>query len=117
MEKKMNNKKLLDLLPESIKVEGSFSNHIIRIDGRRLDIRPSQRAWHKSENFSWGYGGSGPSQLALAMLMEYWKEEDAKKWFQDFKFNWVGALPQTDFVKTINLREIMENIFQSKSVQ
>ncbi len=37
----------------------------------RLDPRPSQRLRnHSPDGFSWGYGGSGPAQLALALLLD-----------------------------------------------
>lgn len=41
---------------------------------------------HSPDGFAWGYGGSGPSQLALAiMLIETPDEETALKYYQDFK--------------------------------
>jgi hypothetical protein len=37
-----------------------------------LSPEPSQAVRnHSPEGFSWGYGGSGPAQLALAILMDY----------------------------------------------
>lgn len=52
--------------------EGKYDDRAwhVYVDGELLDIERSQKVWHKSEGFAWGYGGSGPSQLALALLLE-----------------------------------------------
>jgi hypothetical protein len=40
---------------------------------------------HSSE-FEWGYGGSGPAQLALALLLDYFNDEQkAMAYHQEFK--------------------------------
>ena len=37
----------------------------------RLDPRPSQKLFnHSPDGFEWGYGGSGPAQLALALVLD-----------------------------------------------
>lgn len=44
---------------------------IVTANGRVLSPRPSQRLWnHSPDGFEWGYGGSGPAQLALALLLD-----------------------------------------------
>jgi hypothetical protein len=40
---------------------------IVTVDGRELPPRTDLRN-HSPTGFEWGYGGSGPSQLALAIL-------------------------------------------------
>ena len=41
------------------------------IDGREISPARSQAVWnHSPDGFNWGYGGSGPAQLALAILLE-----------------------------------------------
>lgn len=38
---------------------------------RPLDLQPSLKIWnHSPDGFEWGYGGSGPAQLALAILYD-----------------------------------------------
>lgn len=37
--------------------------------GHMLPIAPSRTIRNHSDEFNWGYGGSGPSQLALALLL------------------------------------------------
>ena len=42
-----------------------------RPNGEVLDPKPSQKIWNYSPTgFEWGYGGSGPSQLALALSLD-----------------------------------------------
>lgn len=53
---------------------------------------------HSPDGFSWGYGGSGPAQLALALLLHYSKDKYfSAQWYQDFKYQVIASLPQTDF--------------------
>lgn len=52
---------------------------------------------HSPSGFSWGYGGSGPAQLALALLADcLGVDEWAVKLHQDFKALYVAAIPQAD---------------------
>lgn len=58
----------------------------------RLDIRN-----HSPSGFEWGYGGSGPAQLALALLVDHLGDtpearERAERLYQPFKFMVVGRL-------------------------
>jgi len=52
-----------------------FRREVPQSDGCRgqvaLDPGPSQKLYnHSPEGFQWGYGGSGPAQLALALLLD-----------------------------------------------
>ncbi|OFW58450.1 MAG: hypothetical protein A2133_00790 [Actinobacteria bacterium RBG_16_64_13] len=43
----------------------------VLFDGRPLIPHRSQQVWnHSPGGFEWGYGGSGPAQLALGVLLE-----------------------------------------------
>lgn len=43
-----------------------------RGERRRLSPQRSQKIWnHSPDGFNWGYGGSGPAQLALALLLDH----------------------------------------------
>jgi Family of unknown function (DUF6166) len=56
----------------------------------RLDL-----ANHSPTGFSWGYGGSGPAQLALALLADVLGDDDlAVGLHQDFKFKVVACWPE-----------------------
>jgi len=44
---------------------------VVTKDGETLSPEPSQALWNHSPNgFQWGYAGSGPAQLALALLLD-----------------------------------------------
>jgi hypothetical protein len=56
----------------------------------RFDLRN-----HSPTGFAWGYGGSGPAQLALAILADaYGDDEIAQELYQDFKWAFIAHLPQ-----------------------
>lgn len=56
----------------------------------RFDLRR-----HSPTGFAWGYGGSGPAQLSLAILADLLgNDERALRLYQDFKFKVIGRLPQ-----------------------
>lgn len=49
--------------------------------------------YHSPDGFEWGYGGSGPAQLALALLIDVIGDPDeAEELYQRFKFDVVAAL-------------------------
>lgn len=47
---------------------------------------------HSPDGFAWGYTGSGPAQLALALLLELCDREVAKRFYQDFKREVIAGL-------------------------
>lgn len=49
---------------------------------------------HSPDGFNWGYGGSGASQLALAILLELMDDERAQENYQQFKWDIITTLPQ-----------------------
>lgn len=56
-----------------ITYEGTIEGSTYRVDviagGKRKALDPRNDLWdHSPSGFSWGYGGSGPAQLALAIL-------------------------------------------------
>lgn len=54
--------------------------------GKEVDPSRSLRLENKSPSgFSWGYHGSGPAQLALAILLEITDENTALALYQKFK--------------------------------
>lgn len=47
---------------------------------------------HSPDGFAWGYAGSGPAQLALALVADYTGDDElALALYQDFKFAWVAT--------------------------
>jgi len=63
------------------------------ISSRPLNPRHDIRN-HSPDGFAWGYGGSGPAQLALALLCDAIGVERAEKLYQQFKFSVIARLPQ-----------------------
>jgi len=49
---------------------------------------------HSPDGFNWGYGGSGPSDLALAILADLIGKKEARKHYQAFKWDLIAKLPQ-----------------------
>ena len=72
---------------------------LVTVDGNTLSPAKSQKLRnHSPDGFNWGYAGSGPSQLALALLMEF--SGQRKFWclqnYQQFKVDVIAQLPQGD---------------------
>lgn len=106
----------LAALPETVLIDGDFETREVHIDGKflRPDKSLSVRN-HSPDGFNWGYGGSGPAQLALAILLRLLPtKEHACELYQDFKFKIVAAWPRTDFEERINFRQIITELQQSK---
>ena len=59
-----------------------------------LDPKQSQELWnHSPDGFQWGYGGSGPAQLALAILLDITgNKELSMRLHQEFKRKVIAAL-------------------------
>jgi Family of unknown function (DUF6166) len=63
---------------------------------KRTRLEPRRDVWdHSPTGFEWGYGGSGPAQLALALLLDALQDVDlAIELHQLFKWERVAALPR-----------------------
>lgn len=90
----------------------------VEVDGKtstlaaRLDLRS-----HSPTGFDWGYGGSGPAQLALAILADaLGNDEVAEEIHQTFKSRVVAGLPAEGWRLTLEqvqseVRKIRERVF------
>lgn len=91
--------------------DGGFEYARILVDGVRLTPDRSLKVRnHSPTGFAWGYAGSGPAQLALAILLACdIPEEDASRLHQDFKFEFIAGLPQNDeWTLELDVREWAE---------
>jgi hypothetical protein len=72
----------------------------VTVDGQSLN--PRLDLWnHSPSGFEWGYGGSGPAQLALALLADCLGDEaEAIGWHQDFKSAVIAGLPKAGWTLT-----------------
>jgi len=73
---------------------------------RELDLR-LDLAKHSPSGFNWGYGGSGPAQLALALLADFFgnprspvADQLALSLYQDFKFRVIANLDANNWKLT-----------------
>ncbi len=80
-------------------LEGIYETGDVFLNGKHLDLDKSLKLVnHSPSGFSWGYGGLGPAQLALAILYELTNDKDFSiRNHQKLKFDFVSKLPQSDF--------------------
>ena len=76
--------------------EGNREEGVVTVTVNGLLLNPRHDLRNHSPNgFEWGYGGSGPAQLALAILADYFgKDEPALAVYQSFKWAVVANLPK-----------------------
>ena len=73
---------------------------VVTVKGRPLN--PRLDLWkHSPTGFEWGYGGSGPAQLALAILADHLNDdEQAVMLHQPFKWAVIAKLPRGGWTLT-----------------
>jgi len=73
---------------------------IVTVDGRPLN--PRLDLWnHSPTGFEWGYGGSGPAQLALAILADHFgDDEEAFNFHHRYKWAVIAELPKRSWTLT-----------------
>src|SRR6266536_1613349 len=88
-------------IPERTK-KGGFVVEVVEADGRVRPLRPRNALYnHSPDGFAWGYGGSGPAQLALALAADVLDDDEAAlDVYQRLKFRIVGRLPQDGWTLT-----------------
>ncbi len=93
----------------AVVVEENGSSHGL---DPRFDLRV-----HSPVGFSWGYGGSGPAQLALALATDVLGDDDrARSVYQKLKFRLIGRLPEDGWTLTEDrIRTVIEELEQERS--
>ena len=81
---------------------------------RLLDPKPSQQLHnHSPTGFAWGYSGSGPAQLALAILLDFSGDEELTlNHYQAFKSEFIAPLSQDDLQWSIQGSDIATFLHQ-----
>ena len=81
-------------------------------DGEFTTLAPRRDLRNHSQGFEWGYGGSGPAQLALALAADVLgDDEKAQDIYQRLKFRLVGGLHHECWVLTEGrIRSAIETI-------
>ena len=82
-------------------------------DGQRTEVSPapSQKLRnHSPDGFQWGYGGSGPAQLALALLLDVTGDPGmAQAHYQDFKFYMVASWGEEWSITSMDILEWLKS--------
>jgi len=93
-------------------IQGVYHENAVYIDGRQMDMANSVRLYAHTPDgsVSWGYLGSGPSQLALALMLHFGAtDNEALEWYQEFKLEVIGNLPESNFtMKNERVEEWLE---------
>jgi hypothetical protein len=73
---------------------------VVTVDSQPLN--PRKDLWNQSPTgFDWGYAGSGPAQLALALLADcLGDDEEAIGWQRDFTSVVIVCLPRSGWALT-----------------
>ena len=85
-------------------LKGEFKSRKVWMNGKKLVPKKSQKVNnHSPDGFAWGYGGSGPAQLALAVLLEIFTQQQALNFYEYFKNQIIAHLPKGNFNVTIQV--------------
>ena len=86
----------------------------VSVNGRPLN--PRLDLWnHSPTGFEWGYGGSGPAQLALALLADHFgNDQQAVELHHYFKCEVVAKLPKQGWTLT---SEQITQALESSAIQ
>jgi hypothetical protein len=82
--------------------EGKRQGHTVVVTVNGATLNPRLDLWsHSPTGFEWGYGGSGPAQLALALLADCLDNDDeAIRLHQEFKWKVVANLDARRWLMT-----------------
>lgn len=98
---------------------GTRGKHVgtckVTVDGKPLNARTDIRN-HSPTGFEWGYGGSGPAQLALAILCDHLGDAlKAQEIYQRFKWKVIAALPSEEWtLSTEDINWVLAKIAEKR---
>jgi hypothetical protein len=87
----------------------------VTVDGRRLN--PRHDLWnHSPSGFEWGYVGSGPAQLALAILADHLDDDtEAFNFHHRFKWAVIAELPGRGWALTSrDIDQLLKNVQEAE---
>jgi hypothetical protein len=76
---------------------------------------PRRIVRHSPTGFNWGYGGSGPADLALNILSVFIGQEAAESLYQAFKWEFIAPMPYQG--GTIPRETILNWVKEKKDLQ
>jgi len=90
--------------------EGKREAHAFTVTANGRPLDPRLDLWnHSPTGFEWGYGGSGPAQLALAIIAEHLgNDAEAVRLHQEFKRAVVANLDRRAW--TLTSEQVCETI-------
>lgn len=82
--------------------EGRRKGHAVDVTVNGVPLNPRLDLYnHSPTGFEWSYSGSGPAQLALALLADHFGDDkQALAVYQSFKFDVVAGLPEPGWTLT-----------------
>src|SRR5438552_663144 len=97
--------------------EGRREGYAAIVTVNDAPLNPRLDLWnHSPTGFEWGYGGSGPAQLALALLADHTGDDgEAVTLHQDFKRAVVADLPYVGWTLTCHQIQWVVEMLQSGS--
>jgi hypothetical protein len=98
----------------------SFGQNIIieRTEGGVVSNVPQDIIYHSPDGFEYGYGGSGPADLALNILFAVTKDKDfAMKYHQQFKEMFIATLKQDVSIHIIPFEDVIDFIVEKQKVK
>ena len=84
----------------------------VTVDNKHLNPR-LDLSNHSPDGFSWGYSGSGPAQCALAILADYFQDDERAQYFyQEFKAAYLAKIDSNRcwLLTGEQLEVVMDNI-------
>ena len=97
--------------------QGSRLNHVpsVTVDGEPLSPR-LDLGNHSPSGFEWGYAGSGPAQLSLAILADHCgNDEQAFNFHHRFKWAVVAELPRRRWTLTSpEIEQVLHNMREAE---
>jgi len=76
------------------------SNVVVVVAEGEKPVRLSHHVQHSPDGFNWGYGGSGPAELARCLLWDLLGEEPEVAIYQGFKREIIAAQTKDAFCLT-----------------
>jgi hypothetical protein len=97
--------------------EGRREGYVAEVTVNSRPLNPRLDLWnHSPTGFEWGYAGSGPAQLALAILADHLNDDDeAVALHQDFKREVVAKFDRRGWTLTAEQIQRVVNSLKSDS--
>jgi hypothetical protein len=93
-------------------------DEFVTLNGVKFSHKPSLKlANHSPDGFSWGYSGSGPAQLAIAILFNETGDVNiATRFYQEFKMKYIAEFPMGQNF-TLTGKQVAEFIQEKQDAQ